>query len=433
MASLKRVEHKSGRIVYRIVICMGYDSQGNKLVKNLTYSVNQSATPKQQEKEALKYAMGMEDKFKYGYDYDAEKMSFEDFACKWLENVKDSIAYGTYAGYKDLLVGRILPYFKGYKVAHVKIPLIESFYKTLVDDYSTGTINRYANVLSCIFKTAIRWNMVEHNPCREAQKPKKKNEDARIKYFTPQEARMFLKSLDMSYDVSCKGHKRVNATGKSYHVNDYKASLTVPTQYKVFFSLSLCCGFRKGETLALKWDDIDFDKQEISIKKSIGRTENGFDYKEPKTSRSVRNIPVPEMILPLLKEYKREYNILRLGLGSAWKGNGNLFIQAEGKLMGSSTTYHYFITHLHRYNQWVKEHPEQAKADGLKELPIIPLHGLRHTFATLLNSQGANIIDISKMLGHSNCSTTMNTYAHSFEAQQRETINMINEFLRATV
>ena len=45
MASVKRVEYKSGRVVYRIVICQGYDNKGNKLVKNLTYSVNQSATP----------------------------------------------------------------------------------------------------------------------------------------------------------------------------------------------------------------------------------------------------------------------------------------------------------------------------------------------------------------------------------------------------
>ena len=77
MASVKRVEYKSGRVVYRIVICMGYDKRGKKLVKNLTYSVNQSATPKKQEKEALKYAMEMEDKLKYGYDFNAEKMSFK--------------------------------------------------------------------------------------------------------------------------------------------------------------------------------------------------------------------------------------------------------------------------------------------------------------------------------------------------------------------
>lgn len=148
MASVKRVEYKSGRVVYRIVICQGYDKKGNKLVKNLTYSVNQSATPKQQEREAKKYAMDMEDKLKYGYDYNAEKMSFEDFAYKWLESVKDNIAYGTYAGYKQVLESRIIPYFKGDKIAHIKTPHIEAFYRTLVDDYSAGTIKRFANVLN---------------------------------------------------------------------------------------------------------------------------------------------------------------------------------------------------------------------------------------------------------------------------------------------
>lgn len=152
MASVNRVEYKSGRVVYRIVICMGYDNKGKKLVKNLTYSVNQSATPKQQEREAKKYAMDMEDKLKYGYDFNAEKMSFEDFAYKWLESVKDNIAYGTYAGYKQALESRIIPYFKGYKVAHIKTPHIEAFYRTLVDDYATGTIKRFANVLNLILR-----------------------------------------------------------------------------------------------------------------------------------------------------------------------------------------------------------------------------------------------------------------------------------------
>lgn len=177
MASVNRVEYKSGRVVYRIVICMGYDKQGKKLVKNLTYSVNQSATPKQQEREAKKYAMEMEDKLKYGYDFNAEKMSFEDFAYKWLDSVKDNIAYGTYAGYRQVLESRIIPYFKGYKVAHIKTPHIEAFYKTLVADYSTGTIKRFANVLNLIFKTAKRYCMIENNPCQDAQKPKKKKRE----------------------------------------------------------------------------------------------------------------------------------------------------------------------------------------------------------------------------------------------------------------
>lgn len=384
MASVKRVEYKSGRVVYRIVICQGYDKKGNKLVKNLTYSVNQSATPKQQEREAKKYAMDMEDKLKYGYDYNAEKMSFEDFAYKWLESVKDNIAYGTYAGYKQVLESRIIPYFKGDKVAHIKTPHIEAFYRTLVDDYSTGTIKRFANVLNLIFKTAKRYSMIENNPCQDAQKPKRKDEETGLKFFTPKQALMFMKSLDMSYEVTYKGHQRVDDTGKPYYVNEYTESYTVPTQYKVFFTLSLFCGFRKGETLALHWNDIDFKEKKISISKSVGMTENGFDYKEPKTKKSVRKVSIPDDVIPLLKQYHIEYIQTRFSHGTAWQGDlnngGNLFIQADGKLMGHTTPYQYFTKHLYRYNEWVQNNPDKAKTEGLEELPIIPLHGLRHPY-----------------------------------------------------
>ena len=77
-----------------------------------------------------------------------------------------------------------------------------------------------------------------------------------------------------------------------------------------------------------------------------------------------------------------------------------------------------------------RENYSKAKAEGLEELPIIPLHGLRHSCATLLNYLEVNIIEISKTLGHSTCSTTMNIYAHSFEEQQEEVATKVNEFLR---
>ena len=161
MASVKRVVHKNGRVVYRIVVCLGYDKKGNKLVKNMTYSVNQSATPKQQEREAENYARSIEDKIKYGHDFDAEKMTFEEFAEKWLESIKTELEYSTYESYLQLLKNRILPYFKSYKMVNIKTPLIEAFYRTLVNDYSHGTVVKHANVLSGMFRTAIRWGMLE--------------------------------------------------------------------------------------------------------------------------------------------------------------------------------------------------------------------------------------------------------------------------------
>ena len=100
------------------------------------------------------------------------------------------------------------------------------------------------------------------------------------------------------------------------------------------------------------------------------------------------------------------------------------------KLMGHTTPYQYFTKHLYRYNEWVQNNPDKAKTEGLEELPIIPLHGLRHSCATLLNYLEINIIEISKTLGHSTCSTTMNIYAHSFEEQQEEVATKVNEFLR---
>lgn len=280
-----------------------------------------------------------------------------------------------------MLESRIIPYFKGYKVAYIKTPHIEAFYKTLVSDYSTGTIKRFANVLNLIFKTAKRYSMIENNPCQDAQKPKRKDEDEGLKFFTPKQGLMFMKSLDMSYEVTYKGHKRIDDTGKPYYVNDYVESYTVPTQYKVFFAISLFCGFRKGETLALHWGDIDLKNKKISISKSVGMTENGFDYKEPKTKQSVRTVTIPDYILPLLKQYRMEYMQTRFQHGTAWRGDmnngGNLFIQADGKLMGHTTPYQYFTKHLHRYNEWVQNNPDKAKIEGLEELPTIPLHGLQ--------------------------------------------------------
>lgn len=172
MASIKRVTHKNGRVVYRITICMGYDSGGNKLVKNMTCPVDQSATPSQQKKEAMKYAMNMEDRIKYGYSAGPNQELFEDFARQWLINVKSNLAYGTYVGYEHLLNNRIIPYFRGYKVSHIRTADIEAFYRILAQEYAPGTIRRYANVLSCIFKTARRWNLIEDEPCRYAQSPK---------------------------------------------------------------------------------------------------------------------------------------------------------------------------------------------------------------------------------------------------------------------
>lgn len=428
MAYVTRNEKKNGEVVYRIQISAGCDPRtGKRKSKVITYKPNQNATPKQQEKEAKKYGMEWEEKLKNGDSYEGQEMSFHDYSVKWLEAVKPEVAYSTFQSYTTIVNQKILPFFAVYKVAKIRTPLVEEFYRTLRGN-ANGTIQKIANVLSVMFTRAVRWQMIQVNPCRDAKVPKNKEEENTLKYFTPQHSLMFLKSLNMSFETVVKGHGRVDDTGKPYVVADYTEPRELPTQLKVFYTLSLYCGFRKGETLALKWSDIDFEKKEIKITKAVGKGEDGVVLKKPKTTTSVRTAAFPNEIIPILKQYKREYNAYRLQLGTAWQGTDNLFIQCDGKLMGYSTPYQAFKRHLKRYNEWVRESPE-AKWQKFEELPLIPLHGLRHSCATLLNYLDVNIIDISKILGHAKSSTTMDIYAHSFEQQNRIAANKLDEFM----
>ena len=429
MASLKKNVKKNGEVVYRVQITLTDKSTNKRKDKVITFKPNQNSSPKQQEKESQKFAMEWEDKLKNGESYEGEEMSFADFSEKWLESRKEDLAYSTYTGYVQIVNNKIVPYFGRYKVARIKPPMIEDFYKTLLGSHANGSIQKVKNVLSGMFRTAVRWQMIQVNPCRDAKVAKNQEEETTLKYFTPEQSLMFLRSLDMEFETVIRGHERIDDTGKPYLVADYTESRKLPLQLKVFYTISLYCGLRKGETLALHWNDIDFENRTISISKSVGKGEEGTVIKKPKTVTSIRTVTFPDDMTPLLKQYRSEYNQYRFSLGTAWQGDGNLFIQDDGKLMGRSTSYQAYKRHIKRYNEWVRENPEEAKKGGYEVLPEIPLHGLRHSCATLLNYLEVNIIDISKILGHAKSSTTMDIYAHSFEEQNTEAANKLNNFL----
>lgn len=144
MASIKRNEKKNGEVVYRIQISLGCDPRtGKRIPKVITFKPNQNATPKQQEKEALKFAMEWEDKLKNGESYEGQEMSFGEYADKWLAYMKPEVAYSTYWGYENIVNQKILPFFSVYKVAKIKTPLVEEFYRTLRGN-ANGTIQKIA-------------------------------------------------------------------------------------------------------------------------------------------------------------------------------------------------------------------------------------------------------------------------------------------------
>ncbi len=106
-------------------------------------------------------------------------------------------------------------------------------------------------------------------------------------------------------------------------------------------------------------------------------------------------------------------------LGSAWEGEDYVFIQKTGKQMDLGTPYQAFQRIVTNYNRTRKETDV--------ELPMITLHDLRHTNATLLLSTGVDVKTISSRLGHSTVSTTLDIYAHALnETDKKASENLKN-------
>ena len=396
MASLQRKEKKNGEVVYRIQVSLWYDKEtGKRKDKVITFKPNQNASMKQQEKEAKKYAIEWEDKLKNGESYEGEEMSFADFAEKWLESRKEELAYSTYIGYVQIVNNKIVPALGQYKVARIKPPVIEEFYKSLVGNLANGSIQKVKNVLSGMFRTAVRWQMIQVNPCRDAKLAKNKDEETTLKYFTPEQSFMFLHSLDMEFETIIKGHERIDDTGKPYYVADYVESRKLPLQLKVFYTISLCCGLRKGETLALHWNDIDFDSAAITINKTVTHLKNGkTTVSDPKTKSSNRTVYIDKKTLVILQQWQNMQRIELLKQGV----NAN----SPQQLVFTNMTNSFIVRDTS--DRWIKK---ISKESGVH--PISP-HGFRHTYATLAIQSGMNPKELQAQLGHSNIQTTLQIY-----------------------
>lgn len=176
-------------------------------------------------------------------------------------------------------------------------------------------------------------------------------------------------------------------------------------KYKCFFEILYYCGLRKGEANALNWNDIDFKKATVTINKNVTLKIKGHKYivLPPKTKSSYRTLPLPKHLLNNLKSLKNEYEKYS-------NYNNNWFVCGGINPLADSTV-----------NKRKKQHIESAS------LPYIRLHDFRHSCASLLINNNASIMLVSKYLGHSNITTTLNTYAHMFKNEYDDIIKVINE------
>lgn len=262
--------------------------------------------------------------------------------------------------------------FKGIKAKDLTPYQIEKFIASAVkgepkNGYpkkaSPKTIKNYVSLLSSSYKMAIRNKMLTYNPCDAVVIPKQKKPD--IVVLKQEDIPAFMSALD-----------------------------DTTLDLRVVYELALFGGLRRSEILGLMNDDIAPLWCAINIKRTRHRMYCEDIVEDTKTERSRRVVTVPDFVMDdiveLMKRHEKDPYI-----------ENPYLIQYAAQPM--------------RPDYAKRQIKEFTAAHGL---PDVTLHGLRHTFATMLNASGEfDIAEISAALGHSNIGTTLNVYTHLFESQ----------------
>lgn len=425
MASIRKRKN-----TYQVTVSNGRDAAGKQIIETATFVPDPQKTEKQNQKALEKFAFEFEEKVKSGKYLDGEKLTFQDFVDLWFNDYANThLEQATLQLYRHLLNTHIIPEIGHLKLSKILPAHLNKLYNLLNTErkdgkpggYAPKTIKHVHNTISVIFTSAVKWNIVTDNPCERVEPPKMVPNRDRLKHFTAEQAIVFLSLLDKEYTTEYKAHDRVDDTGKTYHVADYCETRTVPTQFKLFFQLALFCGPRRGELVALEWTDFDFTDNSININKSTTCVNGKAITKAPKTNSSIRKTSVPASVMALAKQYKKEQMEYRMALGSQWTGDNYVFIQWNGNQMHPDTPYKTFKRIIKRYNATV--------IDDAAKLPEIPLHGLRHTSATLLISQNVDVKTVSNRLGHAQTSTTMDIYSHALKKKDEQAADILDDLL----
>ena len=244
---------------------------------------------------------------------------------------------------------------------------------------SASTVLRVKAAVSAIFNTAVRKGMMEKNPCKNTTPPKIEH--------------MKKPFLDAS---QCK---------RLLHILEEQDN----QQFKTAITALLYTGLRSGELLALRWEDIDFDNNLLSITKTLTRLPGEYFFSTPKTKASERKVNAPPELIALMKAHKTWQAERRLALGKAWKNSGQVFTNEKGDFYNRTTL-------NQQFKRLLKKH----------ELPDLHIHDLRHANASLLINAGLPAKVVSEHLGHHNTQTTLNTYAHAFDETKSKAAEAIS-------
>ena len=299
---------KKGRS-FAIRVSCGYDIRGKQIVKYKTYRPPEGMSEKQAVKEANRQAVLFEEKCKIG-NCKSGNVKFETFAEQWFEEYAKLELRPTTYERKRKLIARVYPAIGHLKLDKISRRDIKLFINDLAingRNFKTGeplsrkTIIHHVSFISDVFSYAIDMDMLTYNPCEKMKIPHIGEEKER-EIYSPEEFDQLFELLQQA-----------------------------PLKYRVFITLAVFTGFRRGELLGLEWKDILWEENVISVRRTSAYTGAKGQYTgKTKTKRSQRCNRYPDELFDLLREYKSWQDSERERQGSKWVDTDRLFTKWNG-------------------------------------------------------------------------------------------------------
>lgn len=287
---------------------------------------------------------------------------------EWIKIYETTVKETTFANTILIFKNHILPIFGDKKIENITVKECQDFAISKKDYVKGNAIVLYAKK---VLTYATKIYNLKSNPFDKIILPKFKEPKKIIKYLEPYQVQ---KLLDYFKD------------------NLY--------WYALFRTL-IYTGMRRGEALALKWQDIDLKKSKITISRNLGI---GKDQKQiittPKNNTSLREIDIDKKTTLTLKELK---------------------IQAKSQVV--------FPNRVGTYRRLSDIDDQLQKALKDTNLPKIRVHDLRHTHASLLFASGADMKYVQQRLGHNDIKTTMNIYTHVTKNQKEKNLDNFVDYM----
>jgi integrase len=323
--------------------------------------------------------------FEEGAVLDSSKATVDSFLSYWLDTHSARVRSRTIYGYRNILARYVSAELGNTRLAKLQSQQLQNLFdKQINKGLSPTTVSQTYRVLNQAIKDAVRWHYITRNPLENIRPPK------------PRRTEMVALTADQLTTL---------------------LEATKDTEFGMVIFLAAYTGMRRSELVGLRWNDIDFDNNVISIQRVIIRVSGeGYKIEQPKSDKSRRRIEISENVVITLRQHHVTQLERRMRLGSIWQDGGWVFAQEDGRHLNPDDISRTF---------------KKLRSD--LGLPTARFHDLRHTHASLMLAAGEHLKVVQERLGHSTISITADIYSHVAPGMQRDAAKRFAATLERTI